>query len=86
MKKIMRTAAAVGLALTFAAGGALPAGAEELCPMGGVLIKVAVDTEKALEWFDDEVGPAEGQEGLAEEIRQETIIEDTASDRDCTDD
>jgi hypothetical protein len=36
------------------AGGSLSAAAGELCPAGGVLIKVAVDKEKAVEWLEDE--------------------------------
>ena len=54
MRIFMRTAAVFSLAILLTAGGARAAGAGELCPMGGVMIKVAVDKDKALEWLDDE--------------------------------
>lgn len=54
MRFFIRTAAVFCLAMLLTTGGALTAGAGELCPMGGVMIKVAVDKDKAVEWLEDE--------------------------------
>lgn len=54
MRGIVRTAAMLCLAAGLVVAGTAEAGADELCPMGGVVIMVAVDAEKAIEWLDDE--------------------------------
>jgi len=42
------------LAGTLVTAGAATAGADELCPMGGLVLMVALDQDKAVEWLDDE--------------------------------
>jgi hypothetical protein len=54
MRGIVRTAAMLCLAGTLVAAGAATAGADELCPMGGAVLMVALDQDKAVEWLDDE--------------------------------
>lgn len=54
MRFVIRTAAVICLAAAMVAGGSLSAAAGEPCPAGGVMIRVAVDTEKAVEWLDGE--------------------------------
>lgn len=53
MKSFIRTAATFCLAAVIVVT-ASAAAAEELCPMGGTLIDIAVDKDKALEWLEDE--------------------------------
>jgi len=53
MKVLIRTAALLLLAgsLVFPGVGMVQAG--ELCPMGGTMVMVAVDKDKAVEWLED---------------------------------
>jgi len=54
MKRTMRALAVVLVGTGIFTLGATPAvGADEFCPMGGTLIKVEVDKDKALEWAKD---------------------------------
>lgn len=54
MRGLVRTVAMLCLAVSLVVAGAVTAGADELCPMGGVVVMVALDEEKAVEWLDDE--------------------------------
>jgi hypothetical protein len=54
MKGFVRTAVVLCLAGSLVIPGVAAAGADELCPMGGAMVKVAVDQDKAAEWLDDE--------------------------------
>lgn len=54
MKGLFRTIVGLSLAGGLVLVGSFPAAAGELCPAGGALISAAVDSEKAVEWLDDE--------------------------------
>jgi len=64
MKGFVRTAVMLCLAGSFVFLGAAAVGADELCPMGGAMLKVAVDQEKAVEWLDDDRRAYVPDEGL----------------------
>jgi hypothetical protein len=54
MKGVVRTVALMLLAGSLVFPGTAAAGADELCPMGGTMVKIAVDKDKAVEWLEDE--------------------------------
>ena len=53
MKGFGRNAVLMLLAAGLVLAGAAAANAEDLCPMGGAMVMVAVDKDKAAEWLED---------------------------------
>jgi len=56
MQSLTRSAVMICLCFGLLVSGAVAAGAEEVlvpCPMGGTMVKVAVDKDKTVEWLED---------------------------------